>query len=425
MKTKQFFSFFLIIACQTLCGQLNGQQFECGNDCDPCEPSCTVYPVTVDPCYSVEMLDRLNARPIKHLILMYRQAERACLDNVVLSAQARASLFYINASEKNRFAYLGRFPGNYRGNDGSAADINDFTLALTYSPVSWIHGYWELLHSDQITFSSDPRQGNFHTQKVYATFGNICCFPFYATIGKRDVGFGAMYTTNPFTPSITWHYFGGIHDGASIGYYSNGLHIEASALNGGRGIRVVDTNEKGKIDNWALNTKYEFCFSNWELAFGAGYLYSTIYDGNPPEHTGPVSVGGCNGVWTINAFASYNCFSGYIEVASTERSWEATGHTVQTFSAGLAYQMIEGWTCRPVTFSVEYGEGIQGPSGTEYHKNTQTVIGIEYPWCANARFAFEYIHTKGFAPLINLTLPGVSSSSAKCNAVLLGITLNI
>jgi len=229
------------------------------------------------------MLSRTNYRPIKPLILLTYLKDYPEQD-VILSAQMRPGAFFETTNEKDKFAYLGRFPPNFRGNSASVADINDFAFALTYSPAPCIHGYWEVLCSDAITFVTDPRQGTIQNSKIYATIGDFNRSPLYFTIGKRSISFGQMYTVNPFTAPVTWHYFGALHDGCSVGYYDSGLYLEATAMNGGRGIRVADTNHRGKLDNWAINGRYQICSSEGSIALGGGYLHSTIYDGPEAEH---------------------------------------------------------------------------------------------------------------------------------------------
>lgn len=404
---------------------------EFSNDRAPCCKNrfwrfdCTPFTVSTDPCYSALMLDRLNHRSWKQLILLDRWSRDEDPERVILSAQLRGSLFYTYATKDDKFGYLGRFPKNFRGDNASKADINDFTVSLTYSPLNWIHGYWEFLHSDQITFSTDPRQGSNQTQKVYAVIGDLNCTPAYLTIGKKDVSFGSMYTVNPFSPSVTWHYFGALHDGLAIGYQDHGLRIEGTILNGGRGVRVADTNEKGRLDNWALNALYEYCGGDWQVAGGVGYLYSTMYDGDPPEHEGPISKGPRNGAWNINLHGCWNGLEAYFEMTSTERSWKSTKHLVRTFSGGIVCELLEPWLDKPIRFSLEHGEGIQGSSGEEYRKNAQSVFGIDYTVHESVRFTFEYVHTKGFAPLMDITEPGVSVKKARSHVFQMGVIVGI
>ncbi len=392
-------------------------------DAECWQPAAGFGPVDVAPGYSVDMLSRLHYRPVKQLVLLQYARCMPC-QQVLLSAQLRASACYGHTNKKDKFGYMGRFPINFRGHEASEADINDFTLSLTYSPLRWVHGYWEFLHSDYVAFSHDPRQGYNHTQKVYAVVGDFDRSPFYFTIGRRDVAFGAMYTVNPFTPSVTWHYFGPLAEGASVGYYDGPLHIEAMAINGGRGIRVADTNETGRIDNWSLNASYGFCIGGWSIRAGAGYLYSTIYDGAVAEHEGPISKGPRNGIWDVNLEIVHDQWRSYCEYCTTEHRWRATRHRVHTFSWGTSYCMRDPW-CNVVVLSAEYGEGIQGPECSEYFWNSQVTLGLNYIFKYNAQFSFEYVRCHGFAPLLNITKPGVSNRDALENVFLLGLTLNI
>lgn len=389
-------------------------------------PIAGVGPVSIAPCYSVPMLSRLEYRTIKPLVLLkYRQCN-PCSPDVIIGAQIRPAVFYGRTNELDKFSYLGRFPGNFRGRDASFADINDFTFSLTYSLLHWVHAHWEFLNSDQITFFRDPRQGANQTLKAYALLGNLNCCPVYATIGKKDVSFGMLYTVNPYTPSFTWHYFGALAEGAAIGYYKNGLYAEATLLDGGRGIRVSDTNEKGKLDNWAINASYEYCFCHlWSLTVGAGYLYSTIYDGPIPEHEGPISIGPRNDIYDVNLRVKYPLGWSYIEYASTMHRWLSTNHVVSTVSFGSALCLQDCWLYKPLIASVEYGQGVQGPQGSEYRKNFQFVLGLDYRLRDNIRFSLEYILAGGFAPLLDITDPGFSKQHAREHCIQLGLTLVI
>lgn len=395
----------------------------CVNSCF--SPVSGLGPVDVAPCYSVDMLSRLHYRSVKPLVLLNYLRYNSCVSDVILSAQLRPSAFYAHACVADKFGYLGRFPTDFRGKNASVADIHDFTIAVTYSPLSWVHGYWEFLHSDQITFSTDPRQGANHTQKVYALLGDFNCSPVFLTIGKRDVSFGQMYTVNPFSPSVTWHYFGPLADGVAIGYYDRGLYFEGTLLNGGRGIRVSDTNEKGRLDNWALNATYEFQFCNLCMKVGGGYLYSTIYDGTVPEHTGPVEIGPRNGIWDVNIEFRYCQWRSYFEFASTERVWPSSDHKVRTLAGGISYCFRDCCWNNLTVLSLDYSEGVQGFKGDEWRRNFQFVTGVDYRIRHNVRFCFEYVLSGGFAPLIGLTDPGVSVQRARENLFQIGLTINI
>lgn len=388
------------------------------------QPAAGFGPVDVAPAYSVDMLSRLNYRPIKQLILLQYARCMPC-QQAIVSAQLRASVFYGHSNRNDKFGYLGRFPGDFRKHNASEADINDFTFAFTYSPLTWMHGYWEFLHADHICFTHDFRQGANQTSKVYAVIGDFDRSPLYFTIGKRDVAFGQMYTVNPFTPSVTWHYFGPLADGASLGYYDGSLHVEVMAINGGRGIRVADTNEIGRIDNWSINASYDFCFGGYSIRVGGGYLYSTIYDGPFAEHEGPFSVGSRNGIWDVNLEMVNGPWRSYCEFCTTEHRWPTTNHRVSTLSWGSSYCMRDPWCDNVMIISAEYGAGIQGPDCVEWHWNTQLTVGVDYHVKHNARICFEYTRVRGFAPLMDITKPGVSDKRALENVFLLGLTLNI
>lgn len=429
---KRYLSFLAIFLTYTQLSYANCNEVYCGNFMDACgidtcwAPTTGSEFVTTAPCFSVPMLSRLHYRPIKPLVLLrYRQWD-PCAPNIILGAQLRPAVFYGHTNHRDKFPYMGRFPGDFRGYDASFADVNDFTFSFTYSMMGWVHAHWEFLNSDQITFFGDPRQGPNQTQKIYALLGNLNCAPVYATIGKKDVAFGQMYTVNPYTPSLTWHYFGALAEGASVGYYKNGIYAEATILDGGRGIRVSDTNETGRLDNWALNASYELCCGKcYSLKFGAGYLYSTIYDGPFGEHEGPTSIGPRNDIYDLNFRIQYPRGWAYIEYASTMHRWLTTNHVVDTLSFGACYCFHDQWLHRPLVFSVDYGQGIQGPPSSEFHKNFQFIVGLDYRLRDNIRFSLEYIRAGGFVPLLDITDPDVSEQSTRENCIQLGLTLVI
>lgn len=381
--------------------------------------------VGVAPCYSVSMLSRLHYRPIKQLVML---SYFKCMEHrpdLIISAELRASLFFAHTNFKDKFGYLGRFPGSFVGRSASVADINDHTFAITYSPLSWVHGYWEFLSADRIVFTTDPRQGTNQTQKVYALIGDLDKSPFYMTIGKKDVSFGQMYTVNPFSPSMTWHYFGALSDGLAVGYARENIYFEATVLNGGRGIRVVDSNTISHLNNGAINASYAFNLFDCCWKFGAGYLFGTIYDGTIPEHTGPVQKGPRNGVWDLNFELRCMGWRGYFEACGTEHIWPSGGHSVQTFSGGISYCVEESWFYKQLVTSLEYSEGIQGKSYEEWRHNFQFVAGLDWIIRYNVHFSIEYIVAGGFAPLIDLAVPGVSRKCERENIVQFGISINI
>jgi len=84
-------------------------------------------------------------------------------------------------------------------------------------------------------------QGSFQMRQAYVTFGDLSQSPLYAWIGKKTVNFGDMGTLSPFSQSMVWHYFAPLAEGAGVGYSQNGLTVNLTALNGSRGIRVVDS----------------------------------------------------------------------------------------------------------------------------------------------------------------------------------------
>jgi len=141
-------------------------------------------------------------------------------------------------------------------------------------------------------------QDEFQLRKAYVVFGNLDRSPFYA---------------------------------------KNGWKFVASALSGGRQLRVAFADEDNNIANYAFSGEKEFLLDGLGIRGGAftvggGYLHDTIYRDNFTAHTflgrqngtPPANlIEGRNGA--INAFAEYNSpfFDAMVEYTQTLKPWAA------------------------------------------------------------------------------------------------------
>ena len=354
------------------------------------------------------------------MLLAHKREDQMC-PNVSLGGQVRASLLAAGTNRDGKFPYLGRFPSDFEGSSATDARLQQANLAAIadFGPCTRV--YVETLFSDVFTFA-DAKQGSFQMRQAYLVFGNPQLSPWYAFIGKKNVSFGDMGTLSPFTQSAVWHYFAPLAEGFGGGYAANGFNVTTTAINGGRGIRVADSEQKGSLNNFAANIMYTWTsYPYFEWTVGGGSLHGTIYNADRAEHLEPELFGPDNGAWDVNTHLRWRRLQLAAEYASTFDAWPATEHLVQAYRAEAAYDF--GPMECPVRVSASWSEGIQGPADAEYQFNRQLVLGLAYRWMPNAQISLEYVRSMGFAPLMNITT--VSDKSVNQDSVVLGLVFAI
>ncbi|MCA9079233.1 MAG: hypothetical protein KDA58_01690 [Planctomycetaceae bacterium] len=366
------------------------------------------------------MLDFQNRQSEKELTVLESQQSQCTYPRLIVGAQFRASALLGKTNTADAFPYMGRFPPDFHGKSVSDLRLLQSNQDVIAHVSPWVSGYAETLFSDVFTFPTF-QQGSWQVRQAYAVIGNLNESPFYAFIGKKNVNFGDMRTLSPFTQSIVWHYFGALAEGGGVGYSQNGLNLSFTALNGSRGIRVVDSPRGGRINNFAANGSYEFSFPWGDLMLGGGYIDGTIYNGSVAEHTSPQITGPQNGAWDVNGRLRWDrwYFSG--EYVTTERRWPVTNHRVNALRAEVACDYPLGTV--PAWWAMSWSAGVQGPLGAEFDKNEQFVIGVELQPSPNVLFTVEYVRSMGFAPLINITT--ASDRSVRQNSLVFGLVLAI
>jgi len=259
------------------------------------------------------------------------------------------------------------------------------------------------------------------------TVGNLAESPFYGYFGRNTIDFGDMDSYNPYTHTATNHYFNAASDDPilALGYYDHGTDVVVTGINGGRQLRVADNRRKSHVNNFAVNANQTFDLNkegSHQLRFGGGYLHSTIYNTVTPHHTVAQADAADdagfvrNGAW--DAVVEYTSPSWDImfEYTQTTRDWLATDDPVKAITAQTAYR-LDGFGLEH-ELSAVYSRGQQGDSGTEFEFMEQYILGWESEIWENAYFGAEYIHGRGFAPLIAIT--AVSDQSVRNNSLILG-----
>jgi hypothetical protein len=180
------------------------------------------------------------------------------------------------------------------------------------------------------------------------------------------------------------------------------FHAALMGINGGRGIRVADSEAKGKLNNFAANVRYEMTPNDQtRVQLGGGFLLGTSYDAEVAEHLQPELVGPYNSAWDVNALVQVGCVTFAGEYVATVDDWPATGHPVQAYRVEAGYDVSVAQ--RPGRFSVSWSEGIQGDRGEQFRFNRQLVLGLGVELNRFAMVSLEYVRSTGFAPLINIT----------------------
>lgn len=368
------------------------------------------------PLFS-EMLNFQNRQGDKEIAILESNPWGFQGPQLLVGGQMRGSLLGAFTNQTNKFGYLGRFPTDFEGDSATDARILQGQLAglARIAPVASV--YFETLYSDTFSFPTAD-QGSFQMRQFYGVIGDFTVSPFYAYLGKKNLSFGDMSTLSPFSQAMTWHYFSGLGEGVGIGYSDRGLNVTISALNGSRGIRVIDSERKGSLNNFAFNGIYTGELSSeFAYSMGAGYLMGTIYNANVAEHTDAAVFGANNGAWDVNGALRVGRALIAGEVVQTERLWPTTGAKVSAWRIESAYDLR--WA-KPTRASISWSSGSQGPTGSQFEFNRQLALGFSRYWHPQVMISAEYVRSIGFAPLMNITT--ASDRSVRQNSLVLGLT---
>jgi len=367
------------------------------------------------------LMDFQNRQSDKELLLIDPRISQSGSPSLSIGAQFRASAMIGRTNTANRFSYLGRFPTDFVGTTVSDARLVHANQAFVGHFASWAHGYLETLFSDVFSFDA-PDQGSFQVRQAYVVLGDLSQSPFYVFGGKKTVSFGDLGTLNPFSQAVPWHYFSPLAEGIGVGAVAQGFNISVTALNGSRGIRVADSDERGHLNNVAINALYRGDISdNSHFTLGYGYLRGSIYDGQTAEHLDASVTGEFNGLWDVNASFHWGPWIVQGEYVQTFEPWPVTDEKVTAWRLETALDFILG--DKPLRVSGGFSEGIQGPAGSQFEFNRQLVIGVRYDPAPHVMMSLEYVRSSGFAPLINITT--ASDRSVVQDSVVLGLVLSI
>ena len=400
---------------------------------------------------------------------MANRANGTLLDNsVYLGAGFQGGLKYQKTSVDGQFPILSRFPffSDRTDDEAGVFAIDHAALSFTSTFGDWTTVYLQPEYSET-EYGRD--QDEFQLRKAFVVFGNLEKSPFYAAFGRKTIDFGNFDSYNAFTHNEGAHYFWAVSDQpvAEVGFYRNGLKLTASALSGGRQLRVALAGEENNIGNYAFNAEKEFLLGgnsfggNGAFTVGGGYLHDTIYRDNFTAHTFQGRQDGTapdNFIEyrnsAVNAFAEYNSdfFDAMVEYTTTLRPWAAaipqtpdgipfpqflndpTGSTTDfdniNFDENLSVLVAQA-RIKPMlpngqrlaiaavgswgNISNDFGNPV---FGTTFEKNQQHALSVEYPVNDFLEFGAEYVYNKGFIPFVAPQM--VSNDQTEAHAINVG-----
>jgi hypothetical protein len=397
---------------------------------------------------SRDMMDFQENTTGKTLTLLANRATGVLQpDSLYLGGHLQGSFMYQKTDAPGQFPILSRFPFFSNGTDQEAGvfAINNAALSFTSTFGDWTTFYLQTEYSET-EFARD--QDEFQLRKAFVVFGNLERSPFYAAFGRKTIDFGNFDSYNAFTQNEGQHYFWAVSDQpvAELGFYRNGLKITASALSGGRQLRVAFADENNNIANYAFNAEQEFRLGN-QSAFtvGGGYLHDTIYRDNFTAHTFQSRATGtppANFISyrnsAVNGFVEYNSpfLDAMVEYTTTLEPWagaipqavdgtplpqflvDPTGSTIDinniNFDENLS-TLVAQVRIKPVVNGRQMAIAASGSWGnisddtgnvgmfgqpTSFEKNQQHAVSMEYPISDFLDVGVEYVYNKGFIPFV-------------------------
>ena len=374
--------------------------------------------VRTDPGSGYAMLDPItDINRKQRLILEQRRDGTYVPESLYLQGAVTAVANYQTSNRADKFGYLMRHPtaSNQVGNEVSEATIHSAQLGVTATPGDWITGHAVLLFDPEQSFgegtNTDLERNQVQARRAYVLFGNLDRTPFFASLGKMAVPFGLTDTVNPFTASTVWHAFGGLANGLTVGYASEGFDLTAMGIQGGSQFRAANapvegTNVPSRTNNFALDANRTFRLGRQEtLLLGGSYLHGSAYCQDfPVTHFMP-----CRN--NNPAFDVYGrLVSGNLtlkgEFARTFDVWPGTfnpgmpefaASDVTSFDIGAKYRLDRDDD--PVYLSAEFSRFTAGPDGAPWERQDQLVIGAAWFARPSVKLFAEYIRVEGFAPL--------------------------
>jgi len=393
--------------------------------------------------YAYGMLDPTTNINSKQLYLLeQKQNGNLKSDAIYIGGAVTAIVDYWDSNRDSKFGYLMRHPtsNNQIGGTVSEAVIHSVQTNFTANIGDWVSVYGEFLYDPEQSFgmgtTTDLNRNQIQLRQGYVLFGNLDKTPFYAAIGKMTTPFGLTDTVNPFSASSNWHAFGGLANGAMIGYKKDGLHIRAEAVQGGAQFRaantpVGDTNIPSKLNNYVIDANYTFGFGGGanDFMFGGSYERGSAYCQSFPV----IHFDACeeaNPAWAAYSRLRLGNFTLQSEYNETVDVWPGTfnptppldiypASKVSSFSLGGKYstRIMDKRT----DFSLDFSTFTAGPDGAPWERQNQWILGTAFFLSDSVKLFGEGVLVEGYSPLNFISggnlLPGETHSDADAESV--------
>ncbi len=380
------------------------------------------FKVIFSPVTSYRLLEPNEDLRKLNIFLDERNSGRIGSSTLIIGASLIGIGSYQKSNQEGKFGYLMRHPTskNQTGEELSEILIHSFQLGVTGSVTAWLGMHVELLGCAPQSFGTgivtDVQRNLIELRKGFIVLGNSDRFPLYGALGKMDAPFGQTGTVNPFTNSSFWHAFGGLGNGAQIGFKKWGIEANFMAVQGGpqfRGMNTIvgdTTNLTSQLNNFVADLNYTITLShNIYFLFGGSYLHGCAYGQDfPVIHFDTCVIR--NPAYTAYARASVNkrliLMGGY---AVTGKEWPGTynpnppldeypAHKVSSMQVGAKYIFNQGHDYE-YAVSGEFSNFVSGPEGAPWERQNQIIIGFSTMIKHSSKLFFEFLRTDGYVPL--------------------------
>jgi len=400
--------------------------------------------------YSFRMLDHAEGVNTRQLTLLQAIQNDELDSRVTLGGGMTVLANYQQTNSNSKFGWLMRHPtsNNQFGDEVSEFVVHSASWQTTARLTDNITGYIEMLYDPEQSFGSGTitnlNRNQVQVRKAFVLFGNLDETPWYAAIGKMDTPFGLNDTVNPFTNSTVWHSFAGLAYGGMVGYYNDGFHFRAMAIQGGAQFRAHNTSVEGtnvpsRVNNFAIDANYTTTLAaDTSLMVGASYQHGSTYcTAFPVFHFNPCADN--NPAYSVYGRVVSGNFTLLGEFASTTDVWPGSHNPnapldvfdaveTQSFGLGGRYDMDIGAES-PLAVSLEFSRFRAGDDGAPWERQDQWVGGLSYFLTPSVNLFGEVIHTQGWVPLNFLSggTPGLpinttwSESDAETDVITFGV----
>lgn len=378
--------------------------------------------VGLDPEYTYRILDHAEGSNTRALTQLQAIQDGELNNRVTFGGAMTVLANYQTSNSDSKFSWLTRNPtsANQIGDEVSELVVHAAQLQTTARFTDNITGFMELLYNPEQSFGSgtitDLNRNQVQVRRAYVLWGDLDETPWYAAVGKMDTPFGLNDTVSPFTNSTVWHSFAGLAYGGMVGYYNDGLHVRAMAIQGGSQFRAANTPVEGtnvpsRVNNFAVDANYSGSLgTDGAFLVGASYQHGSPYcQEYPIFHFNPCDEN--NPAYSVYSRIDLGNLRLIGEYARTTDEWPGTAvpdptnplsefAAVETTSWGFGgrYAFDIGQDS-PLFVSAEFSTFIAGDDGAPWERQNQWVLGGSYFLTPSVNLFGELIRAEGFAPL--------------------------